>query len=197
MKLVLASTSPRRRSLLRRLGLGFRVAAPAVDETARPGEDPATHVRRLALAKARQVARRSPDAVVLGADTVVAVDGRILGKPGDAREAVRMLSLLAGRTHEVLTGVALVAADRRRERSAVVRTRVTMRRLEAVEIRRYVAGGEPLDKAGAYAVQGEARSFVELVEGSLTNVIGLPLERLARMLAAFDAPGPPPGRRHP
>jgi septum formation protein len=195
--LVLASGSPRRRALLRRLGRPFRVVVPDVDERALPGEDPARHVRRLALAKARAVARRVPAGLVLGADTVVALDGRILGKPRDARDAVLMLSLLSGRTHEVLTGVALVAGGARRGPTAVVRTRVTMRPLRAGEIRDYVAGGEPLDKAGAYAIQGGARRFVERVEGSRTNVVGLPLERLEGMLAAWDAPVRPRGRRDP
>jgi septum formation protein len=190
--LVLASSSPRRRRLLRDAGVPFSVSTPAVDERPLPAELPAAHVRRLALAKARAVARALPATGgarwVLGADTVVVLDGKILGKPRDAGHAGRMLARLAGRTHAVLTGVALVPAAGGRARTAVVRSRVTMRPFDAETIRRYVAGGEPLDKAGAYAVQGKGRRLVSEVSGSLTNVIGLPMERLARMLAAIDRP---------
>jgi septum formation protein len=133
---------------------------------------------------------------VLGADTVVVLDGKILGKPRDARHAERMLARLAGRTHEVLTGIALVPAAGGRARTAVVRSRVTMRPLDAGAVRRYVAGGEPLDKAGAYAVQGRGGRFVTRVAGSLTNVIGLPMERLARLLAAAGITGAPSGAPH-
>lgn len=189
--LVLASSSPRRRRLLRELGLCFRVIIPAVDERPRRGESPATHVRRLALAKARAVSTVLPAGGgarwVLGADTVVVLDGAILGKPRDARQAGRMLAGLAGRTHEVFTGIALVPTAGGRARSAVVRSQVTMKPYDAAAIRRYVASGEPLDKAGAYAVQGRGRMLVARVSGSLTNVIGLPLERLSRLLVACGA----------
>jgi len=191
---VLASSSPRRRQLLRALGVQFSVRVPDIDERPLPEEPPGAHVRRLALAKARAIARELAPGCgaqwVLGADTVVVLDGKILGKPRDARHAERMLTRLSGRTHEVLTGVALVPvgglSPRRgvRVRTAVVRSRVAMKALDAATIRRYVATGEPLDKAGAYAVQGGGRRLVDRVDGSLTNVIGLPLERLARMFAA-------------
>jgi septum formation protein len=193
--LVLASSSPRRRALLRRLGTPFSVVVRAVDERPLPGETPAGHVRRLAREKARAVAGALPAGSgarwILGADTVIALDGEILGKPRDAADARRMLTRLSGRTHEVLTGVALVpapAAAAGRARTAVVRTRVGMRALDAATIRRYVATGEPLDKAGAYAVQGRGGRLVAAVSGSLTNVVGLPLERLARLLAACGLP---------
>jgi septum formation protein len=196
---VLASSSPRRRRLLRDLGVTFSVLVPDVDERPLPGEPPGAHVRRLALAKARAVARglaRGSGAHwVLGADTVVVLDGAILGKPRDAPHAARMLARLSGRTHEVFTGVALVPAAGGRARTAVVRSRVAMKPLDAATIRRYVAAGEPLDKAGAYAVQGRGRSLVAGVSGSLTNVIGLPLERLSRMLATL-APAPLKMRGH-
>jgi septum formation protein len=186
--LVLASSSPRRRRLLRQLGVSFSVREPAVDERPLPGELPGPHVRRLALAKARAVARDleagSGARWVLGADTVVVLDGRILGKPRDDKDAAKMLARLSGRTHEVLTGVALVPTAGGRARSAVVRSRVKMKPFDETVIRSYVAGGEPLDKAGAYAVQGRGRHLVARVSGSLTNVIGLPLERLGRLLAA-------------
>lgn len=183
--LVLASSSPRRRTLLRRLGAPFSVAVPDVDERALPGETPRAHVRRLAAAKARAVARHLRTGVVIGSDTVVAVDGEILGKPKGPRDAERMLARLAGRTHEVWSGVAVVRAGGGRPRTTVVRTRVTMKPLDRATIRRYVETGEPLDKAGGYAIQGRARRFVERVDGDLTNVVGLPLEALARLLAAW------------
>jgi len=192
--IVLASSSPRRRRLLRELGVGFSVRVPDLDERPLPGELPGSHVRRLALAKARAVARELDPGCgaqwVLGADTVVVLDGRILGKPRDARDAQGMLARLSGRTHEVLTGVALVPAAGGRARTAVVRSRVEMKPFDKATIRRYVAGGEPLDKAGAYAVQGGGRHLVAKVFGSLTNVIGLPLERLRSMLTAAGIPHP-------
>jgi septum formation protein len=193
VKLVLASSSPRRRTLLRRLGVRFRVVEPHVDESALPGETPAAHVRRLALRKARAVARGLREGLVVGSDTVVAVDGAILGKPRSAAEARRMLARLSGRTHEVLTGVALVPAATGRTRTAVVRSRVTMKPLDAATIRAYVAGGEPMDKAGAYAVQGRGGRLVAAVSGSFTNVVGLPLEKLAELLEAGGVPVPSPG----
>lgn len=187
--LVLASASPRRRRLLRELGLPFSVVVCPVDERPRRGETPAAHVRRLALAKARAAAKKVPEQSgarwVLGADTVVALGGKILGKPRNGAHAERMLGRLSGKTHEVFTGVALVPLERgRRSRAAVVRSRVTMLPIDARTIRRYVAGGEPLDKAGGYAVQGRGGRFVSRVSGSVTNVVGLPLERLARLLTA-------------
>ncbi len=185
--ILLASSSPRRRRLLRELGVPFSVRVPDVDERPLPGECPGAHVRRLALAKARAVADAlAPGCgvqLVLGADTVIVLEGKILGKPRDARAAERMLACLSGRTHEVITGVALVPAAGCRARTAVVRSRVAMKPFDEATIRRYVATGEPLDKAGAYAVQGRGRHLVERVSGSLTNVVGLPLERLARLLA--------------
>jgi septum formation protein len=173
--------------LLRGLGVEFSVRVPDVDERPLPGEFPGPHVRRLALAKARAVARGLAPGCgaqwVVGADTVVVLGGRILGKPRDAGDAQEMLARLSGRTHEVLTGVALVPAAGGRARTAVVRSRVEMKPFDEAAIRRYVATGEPLDKAGAYAVQGRGRHLVARVSGSITNVVGLPLERLARLFA--------------
>lgn len=194
--IVLASSSPRRRMLLRRLGVPFRCVDPAVDERVIPGETPAAHVRRLALAKARAVLGGALFGPVVGADTVVVIDGEILGKPRGAREAERMLRRLAGRTHEVLTGVAVLGRAPPRKRTAVVRSRVSMRPLEPGAIRAYVATGEPLDKAGSYAAQGRGRGLLAGIEGSLANVIGLPLERLGPMLEEFGvriAPRPSRG----
>jgi septum formation protein len=196
--LVLASSSPRRRRLLRGLGVPFSVRVPDVDERPRPRELPGPHVRRLARAKASAVARQLTPGCgarwVVGADTVVVLDGEILGKPRDAADARGMLARLSGRTHEVLTGVALVPAAGGRARTAVVRSRVRMKPFDGATIARYVAGGEPLDKAGAYAVQGRGRRLVAGVDGSLTNVVGLPLERLRTLFAAAGI-GQPDGRQ--
>jgi septum formation protein len=177
LPLVLASASPRRRQLLAEAGLRFELAPAQVDESPFPDESPEALTRRLAVAKARAAARpRSPARVVLGADTLVVLGGEVLGKPRDAEQAVSHLSRLAGRTHRVLTAVALVRTDPPALRECRVESRVTLRPLSEREIREYVAGGEPLDKAGAYALQGEGRRFVEKVSGSESNVIGLPLE---------------------
>jgi septum formation protein len=181
-RLVLASGSPRRRELLGRLGVEFTVRTASADETPLPGETPRALVERLALEKARIVAE--PGAVILGADTVVAVDGAILGKPVDDAEARRMLERLSGRAHDVWTGVALVALDdgARREWVRAERSQVAFRALAAGEIAAYVASGEPHDKAGAYAIQGGAAGFVAALVGEETNVVGLPLPLVAAML---------------
>lgn len=180
--LVLASGSPRRRELLAELGLEFLVRPVPADETPVHGETPEQLVRRLALAKARAAVRT--DEVALGADTVVALDDEILGKPADDDEARRMLGRLSGREHDVWTGVAVVADERgtRSESSAVERSRVRFRHLERAEIDAYVASGEPHDKAGAYAVQGGASAFVDQLRGSWSNVVGLPWMATARLL---------------
>ena len=173
--LVLASASPRRADLLREAGILFRVAPAHIDEAVRVGESPEAYVERLAREKAEAVHTASPGAFVLGADTTVVVDDTILGKPVDRAEAARMLELLAGRSHRVLTGVALLGpADF--TRAAVVSTNVTFSRLSDADIAWYVGTGEPLDKAGAYAIQGGASRFVERIDGSFSNVVGLPME---------------------
>jgi septum formation protein len=184
--LVLASTSPRRRELLAGAGFRFQVASPDVDESALAGESPESLARRLALAKAHAVAPRAPrDACVLGADTVVVIDRVLLGKPRDRAEAVEMLLRLAGRTHRVLTGFALVVAGLAREESGVEESLVRMHAVDRATAESYAATGEPLDKAGAYAAQGAGGRFVAEIRGSRTNVIGLPLEALAPRLAAL------------
>jgi septum formation protein len=173
--LILASASPRRADLLREAGILFRVAPAHIDEAVRAGESPEGYVERLAREKAEAVLAASPAAFVLGADTTVVVDETILGKPADKAEAARMLELLGGRSHQVLTGVALLGpADF--ARAAVVSTEVTFSRLSDADIAWYVGTGEPLDKAGAYAIQGGASRFVERVDGSFSNVVGLPME---------------------
>ncbi len=183
--LVLASGSPRRRELLAQLGVSFEVRVADVDESPRPGEQADDLVRRLAASKAQTVLAAAPevDVVVLAADTVVVVDGVVLGKPVDADDATRMLGLLSGRAHTVLTGVAVA----RRATGLVVEveaTKVTFRDLTDAAIAAYVATGEPLDKAGAYGIQGAAGTFVAGIEGNKDNVIGLGLTTTTRLLAA-------------
>jgi septum formation protein len=190
--LVLASGSPRRRELLAQLGLTFRVVEPAVDEEPLPGEQPIAMVRRLAAAKAVAV-EGDP---VLAADTTVEVDGEILGKPTDAADARRMLRRLSGRAHKVHTAVAVRAGSELAVE--VVTTIVTFVALQPAVIDWYVGTGEPLDKAGAYAIQGHGGIFVEHVRGSTSNVVGLPLTTVARLLTRLtgweprlpERPGP-------
>jgi septum formation protein len=186
LPLVLGSGSPRRRELLARAGIAFEVRPADIDEIAEIGEAPAALALRLAREKARAVAMRvgaSPRRVVLGADTIVVIDGDVLGKPTDPEDAVRLLTRLVGHEHRVLTAVAVVESDRSdRVSTCVVTSRVTMRAATEVEIRRYVATGEPLDKAGAYAAQGEGRRFIERIDGSETNVIGLPIDETLALL---------------
>lgn len=174
VELVLASTSPRRRALLHSLGVPFQVAAPDIDETPSPAEAPVAFARRMAAGKGAQIAPRFPEAVVLAADTVVYVDGEILGKPGNRATAVRMLRRLSGRMHLVYTAVAMV---RRREPALteVDETRVWFRELSLDEVDRYVVEESVLDKAGGYAIQGPAGDFVVRLAGNYSNVVGLPL----------------------
>lgn len=184
-ELILASSSPRRRELLKQLGLEFRTLACPVDETPPPGLSPFELVELLAVRKAMAAARMLEDGIVIGADTVVVWHGRVLGKPCDEEDAVEMLRRLQGIAHEVYTGVALVDAGSRKVLIEHEKTRVFFRSLREEEIRRYVATGEPMDKAGAYAVQGLAAIFINGIEGCYTNVVGLPLARLAEMLKQF------------
>lgn len=185
LALVLASTSPRRRELLGALGIPFAIDTPDVDETRGPGEAPRPYARRLALAKAAAVAARHERSVVIGADTIVVLDGDVLGKPGSRREARGMLARLSGRTHVVHTAVAVVAPGRAALR-LLATSRVRFAPLAPATIARYVESGEPMDKAGAYALQGRGAAFVAAVSGSVTNVIGLPL---AELVAALEGAG--------
>lgn len=184
-RLVLASASPRRRELLALLGLPFEVIPSAYEEHL-PAEHgaPARLAVRLARAKAAEVAARCPESVVIGADTIVILGRRVLGKPRDTDDAAAMLRLLSGRIHRVITGVAVIDT---RERPASVlegaeSTRVEFRRLERAEIKAYVATGEPMDKAGAYAIQGRGAILIRGIRGDYANVVGLPVTRLAGML---------------
>lgn len=184
--LVLASGSPRRRDLLTALGVSFEVIPSQVAEELINGESPEQHVRRLAHAKAQEVAGRVPGRWVLGADTVVVVGGTILGKPEDRNHAVSMLTALASRTHEVYTGYAIVNADHpERDLVRCVCTEVFVRSLTEEEILAYVDTGEPMDKAGAYAIQGIGCGIVERISGSYTNVVGLPVCEVAQDLKSL------------
>jgi septum formation protein len=186
--LILASASPRRAELLRIAGIPFETFAVDVDESPWPGESPEAHVRRLARVKAEAAAVGRPSETVLGADTVVVVDDEILGKPRTAADASAMLRRLSGRDHQVLTGVAVVkpvdatAALDGRTVVEVERTRVWFSALTDEEIRWYVASAEPMDKAGSYAIQGLGSRFVERIDGSYTNVVGLPVALVYRLL---------------
>ena len=180
MRLVLASASPRRADLLRAAGIPFEAQAVDVDERFHADETPEHAVARLAEVKATAALVLHPHAVVLGADTTVVVDGESLAKPSDAAVAARMVRLLSGRTHEVLTGICLLCGKRRLVH--VESTRVRMARLSDDEITWYVATGEPFDKAGAYGVQGFASRFIEGIDGSYSNVVGLPISSVYRLL---------------
>ncbi len=179
-QVILASQSPRRRELLALVGIAHTVRPADIDERYLPGEEPAAHAERLARGKAAVVAAESPEAIVIGSDTIVVVDGDVLGKPRDERHAAEMLARLAGRTHVVLTAVAV--RWRGREHSAVERVAVTFHPLSAPEITAYIATGEPMDKAGAYGIQGFGASIVARVEGDYFAVMGLPVQRLVRLL---------------
>jgi len=179
-KLILASGSARRRELLRHAGIEFTVEAPQVREERRAGEAAEDFARRLAREKARVVLGRHPRALVLGADTVVVIAEQILGKPRDRQHAARMLRRLSGRVHRVISGVCL--AGEGFEEVASASTSVHMRPLEKSEIRAYVSTGEPLDKAGAYAIQGIASRWIDRIEGCYFNVVGLPLPLVYRLL---------------
>jgi septum formation protein len=198
-KLILASASPRRRELLAQAGYHFEVQPSAVPESRRPGEDAIRFATRLAREKAEEVfARRqaAPEtlepAMVLGADTVVVCDGEVMGKPADPADAARMLLLLSGRTHQVVTGVAVVwGTGTRMNPGPVVQvaaelTQVTMQTLSPEEVSRYVASGEPMDKAGAYAIQGYAGRWIPRISGCYFNVVGLPLALVSSLLEAAE-----------
>lgn len=183
-KLILASTSPRRSELLQSAGLAFAVVRPDADEKLRTGETPVEYAVRTAREKAESLPVSS-GAIILGADTVVAAEGRILGKPADADDAKAMLRLLSGKLHEVITGVCLRSAGK--TVCFHVTTAVLFRELSEEEIAAYVATGDPLDKAGAYAIQNGAAGMVRRIDGSYSNVVGLPLCEVIEALSSFDA----------
>ena len=184
--LVLASGSPRRRQLLEMLGIEHRVVPPDVDETRRPGEAPADYVVRLAREKASAVSGRDPKPLVLAADTTVILGEELFGKPATVGEAVEMLGRLAGRTHQVYTGVALAQGER--VETALDVSDVTFRRLSTDQIANYVATGEPMDKAGAYAIQGKGAGLIEGIRGDFFGVMGMPLRLVLDLLERFGRP---------
>lgn len=184
--LVLASSSPRRRELLAQLGIDFDIVPSDVPEERRPHESAAVFAGRVAQEKAVHVAAQRPAQWILAADTVVAIDDEILGKPADRADAYRMLRGLSDRTHQVVTAVVLLAPGGRVAEQQVFESAVTMRIIREDEIDRYVDTGEPFDKAGGYGIQGRASPFVSKVEGSYSNVVGLPLDEVREMLARHE-----------
>jgi len=179
-RVVLASASPRRRELLNLIGIPHDVRPANIDETMRPREAPRRHAERLAREKASAIAVRDPDLITIGADTVVVINRKVLGKPADAADAARMLGMLSGREHTVITAVAVSRG--RKLRSAIEEVRVKFRRLRDDEIEAYIATGEPMDKAGAYGIQGFGATIVERIEGDYFSVMGLPLVRLVGLM---------------
>ena len=179
-RVVLASGSPRRHQLLNLIGIEHEVNPANIDETMRPREAPRRHAERLAREKAATIAVRDPDLITIGADTVVVINRKVLGKPADTTDAARMLGMLSGREHTVITAVAV--ARGKKLRSAIEEVRVKFRRLRDDEIEAYIATGEPMDKAGAYGIQGFGATIVERIEGDYFAVMGLPLVRLVGLM---------------
>ena len=185
-RLILASASPRRAELLTGIGLDFAVQPAHIDETPMAGESPKAYVERLAREKALAISHGQPDDLVIGSDTSVVLGGEIMGKPVDQADAQHMLACLSGRSHQVMTAVALACGDACQ--SVVSVTDVTFRELAAEEIRAYVATGEPMDKAGGYGIQGLGAIFVSGLNGSYSAVVGLPLQETAALLAGAGQP---------
>lgn len=185
--LILASSSPRRSEILSAVGWGFTKRVADVDESESEGESPESYVQRLAMKKAETVAELYPDGIVLGADTTVVIDGTIIGKPVDLDDARRMIKMLSGKIHEVLTGVAIVANGR--TNVGLERTKVEFAELSESEIEFLVQKGEPLDKAGAYAVQAQAALFIKGIEGDYWNVVGLPIGLVYRLVTKILTTG--------
>jgi len=189
-KIILASASPRRKELLEQIGLQFQVVPSTAEEVVLAGETPEEHVIRLSLDKASEVAARDDieGRWYIGSDTIVLCNQQILGKPTDEQHAAEMLRMLSGREHRVLSGYAIIDRKKGEQRSEAVSTKVRFRELTDTEIARYIASGEPSDKAGAYAIQGLGVCFVAGIEGSYTNVVGLPLCRLTLALKEMGVP---------
>ncbi|MBS3907147.1 MAG: septum formation inhibitor Maf [Syntrophaceae bacterium] len=186
-RLILASKSPRRYDLLKQLGLDFEVIPSNVEEDFAQGESPREHVVRLAEAKALDVGNRFPENWVIGADTIVYVDGIILGKPKGCKEALEMLRLISGKEHRVLTGVSVCHLKKGKRECETVETAVRVKALSPVEMDWYISTGEPFDKAGGYGIQGIGSFMIESINGSYTNVVGLPLCELMQMLVRLEA----------
>jgi septum formation protein len=185
MNIVLASNSPRRKELLQQIGVDFRIDPADVDERVLPGESPEGYAERVALDKARVAAARAGSGIVIAADTIVVLDDEILGKPADAVDAERMLMMLSGKVHRVITGLAVMDAATGRALTRASITRVWFRSLTPRDIISYVATGEPLDKAGAYGIQERGALLVDKIDGCYFNVVGLPLSLLGEVLSTF------------
>jgi septum formation protein len=184
---ILASVSPRRQELLSSVGLKFKIIPAHVNEEYLEGESPREHVRRLSQSKAITISRKNPDAWVLGADTIVVIDGLILGKPKNKREAREMLERLSDREHQVFTGFTLIHGTAKVHKTKVIRSAVRFKKISPEEMQWYVNCDEPYDKAGGYAVQGKGASFIKSISGSYTNVIGLPLCEVLEELKKLKA----------
>ncbi|MGE5809677.1 MAG: Maf family protein [Nitrospirota bacterium] len=183
--IILASASPRRNSLLRQFGVPFKTVPADVDERVRAGETPEQYARRLSLDKARAASDKAGKGIVIAADTIVVLDDEILGKPSDERDALRMLSMLSGKTHRVITALTVMDNAAGKTLTRLSQTTVRFRRLSAEEIMSYVKTGEPLDKAGAYGIQEKGALLVSGIEGCYFNVVGLPISLLGEMLKEF------------
>lgn len=188
--LILASASPRRQEFLQQLGLEFDTLPPSIDETPLPGEEPTAFARRMATSKAEHIAQAHPAACIIAADTVVSLAGSIYGKPADANEALSMLEQLQGHTHQVITGLALVLHNQAIHESTTETTRVSFDQFTRPILQAYVDSGDPLDKAGAYGIQGQGTFLVRAIDGSYSNVVGLPVNQLLRLLLAHDLIAP-------
>ncbi len=190
MRIILASTSPRRRDILALLGLPFEIRHPDFQETTREDLTPEAEALELALGKARSIARGETDALVVGGDTLIALDDEKIGKPADPDDAVSILRRLSGRTHRILTGVALIDSTTRREETHLERVEVRMRRSTEAEIADYLARGESMDKAGAYSIQGDGHRLIESMRGDYLAAVGMPLRPIARYLQRHGAEVP-------
>ncbi|MCF6096590.1 Maf family protein [Thermovorax subterraneus] len=184
-RLILASASPRRKELLKQIGLDFEIMPSAIDETVPPGIAPAVAAVKLAENKALNVASRIEDGIVIAADTIVALGDRILGKPKDEEEARKMLESLSGRWHKVFTGIAVIDSSLSRKITDCEESRVKFKNLSSSEIENYIKTGEPMDKAGAYGIQGKGALLVEKIEGCYYNIVGLPVFKLSLLLSNF------------
>ena len=184
-RLILASNSPRRIVLLKSLGYHFDIVPPGIVEGIHDNVLPTELVQKLAFLKASDVARRVCDAIIVSADTIIVHEESILGKPKDVSDAKRILSILSNSEHDVISGVCVMASPSRKKMLRIERTHIKMKYIKDEEIDRYILTGEPMDKAGAYAIQGEGRKFIEKIDGSYSNAVGLPLELLQEMLNHF------------
>jgi len=194
-KIILASGSPRRAEILRTVGWPFEMMPPDIDETRRTNEDAVTYVQRLARSKAEAVAQRVPSSLIVAADTTVVIDEQILEKPTDQNDACRMLRKLSGQWHQVITGVALIDGPTSQMQFGCEKTEVKFAMMSQDEVNWYASSGEPMDKAGAYAIQGLGARFIERIRGDYFNVMGLPVRLLYEMIQEFSAKSRPNGAR--